>query len=661
MVIRKMEFCFGITFDYEGTFIPSDFENLYQKAYKKIFSFLYSHSDFSVFLYFSGPVLEWFEKKHPEVITLLSELINRKQIEIIGGGYYSPAFPLILPIDRVGQTEALTTSIRKILGKRPRGIYLPESIWDPSLISSFKTCGIEYTFIDSRLIPQNKYRNVSLFNPLIVEDLGKTLFIIPLQEEVDFFHQNNTKDLISIIKNKIASQNNENSVFSTVFSADNFNKLLKEGILDSLYLDFIEEENFVFSTPQKYLKNATCFNRVTISATCSPNLANWIYEPYVFHSSSDIANARPNVKDFIETYPLTHELYARMIQLSVEVNQCRGDKMRKKNARDLLWETQNYHLYVYNGKSSLSNKKNRRKAFQNLISAEKILRENSDFIEHCNGYDLSMSGYKEYIAKFTNYNAYVSQKGGAIFELDVVENAVNYCDIEQRNETLDQINDTYRKKILSDHLLEENQLAVFTNGLNPPHEILPNRIYSEISFDRTKREVTLFVSLLFGKKKLPVSIVKKLFFTEGGIQAQYIIKNESNDSLKAVFAVENVFSLSDPKKLFDLEVVAMDQKNIPCSDQIFIKQEHVSFIQLSDTVLDTKFILEPNEDAGISILPLSITRVDGQEELQTQYQGQICTLFWHIDIQPNYEIEKTIYLGINPKKKTSVAKRNKKQ
>lgn len=660
MVISKMEFLFGITFDYEGTFIPSEFENLYQKAYKKIFSFLYSHSDFSVFLYFSGPVLEWFEKKHPEVITLLSELINRKQIEIIGGGYYSPAFPLILPIDRVGQTEALTTSIRKILGKRPRGIFLPESIWDPSLISSFKTCGIEYTFLDAQLIPQNKFRNISLFTPVIVEDLGKTLYIIPLQQDIDFFHLNNTKDFVNLIKNKTVSQSNEDSVFSTVFSADDFNKLLKEGILDSLYLDLIEEESFVFSTPQKYLKNATCFNRVTIPSTCSPNLCKWLCEPYVSHSTA-IFNSRPNVKDFIETYPLTHELYARMIQLSVEINQCRGDKMRKKNARDLLWETQNYHLYVYNGKSSLSNKKNRRKAFENLISAEKIIREISDFIEHCNGYDLSMSGYKEYIGKFSNYNAYVSQKGGAVFELDVMENAVNYCDIEQRNDSLDQFKDTYRKKILSDHLLEENQLSVFTNGLNPPHEILPNKIYSEISFDRTKREVILSVSQLFGKKKLPVCIIKKFSFTEGGIQAQYILKNESNDNLKAVFAVENVFSLSDPKNLFDLEVVAMDQKNVPCSDQIFIKQEHVSFVQLSDTVLDTQFILEPNEDAGISILPLSITRVDEQGELQSQYQGQICTLFWHIDIQPNYEIEKTIYLGINPKKKTSVAKRNKKQ
>ena len=126
---------------------------------------------------------EYFRYQAQIYITLLSELVNRKQVEIIGGGFYEPIFPLIMPIDRVGQIEMNTTHIRKLIGKKPRGIFLGDTVWDPSLISSFKTCGLEFAILHHSLLPANEPEGKNL----IVEDMGKTLTIIPYQKPIEDF------------------------------------------------------------------------------------------------------------------------------------------------------------------------------------------------------------------------------------------------------------------------------------------------------------------------------------------------------------------------------------------------------------------------------------------------------------------------------------------
>ena len=105
---------------------------------------------------FLGNQLTFYKKHHLEFIDLIGQLTNRKQLEILGGGYYNPIFPLLFPQDRSGQIELLTSELRQSIGKRPRGMMLYGSVWEPSLIPCLQTCGMEYVFIDSSLIPSGK-------------------------------------------------------------------------------------------------------------------------------------------------------------------------------------------------------------------------------------------------------------------------------------------------------------------------------------------------------------------------------------------------------------------------------------------------------------------------------------------------------------------------
>ena len=78
---------FVLAFSLSGSELPENIEELYQTKYKKILSFLYRHPEMRISLFVSGRILEWIEKKHDEIISICSEMIDRRQIEVLGGAY----------------------------------------------------------------------------------------------------------------------------------------------------------------------------------------------------------------------------------------------------------------------------------------------------------------------------------------------------------------------------------------------------------------------------------------------------------------------------------------------------------------------------------------------------------------------------------------------
>ena len=111
-------------------------EELYQRAYKPFLTTLYTFPDIAITLHYAGVLLEWFQDHHPEIIMLINEMIKRGQIELLGGTYYETVLPMIPSSDRTAQIELLTTLIRRRFGKRPRGAWVTELIWEPGMPSS---------------------------------------------------------------------------------------------------------------------------------------------------------------------------------------------------------------------------------------------------------------------------------------------------------------------------------------------------------------------------------------------------------------------------------------------------------------------------------------------------------------------------------------------
>ena len=66
------------------------FDEIYEKAYLPMIEALERHPKVRLSLHYTGPLLEWFAAAHPEFLARVRALVERGQVEIVGGGLYEP-------------------------------------------------------------------------------------------------------------------------------------------------------------------------------------------------------------------------------------------------------------------------------------------------------------------------------------------------------------------------------------------------------------------------------------------------------------------------------------------------------------------------------------------------------------------------------------------
>ncbi|MGA9145592.1 MAG: alpha-amylase/4-alpha-glucanotransferase domain-containing protein [Candidatus Acidiferrales bacterium] len=154
-------------------------ERAYAQAYLPFIEVLSRHPSIRVGLHYTGSLLEWIERVHPEYFDRLRGLIERGQIEMVGGGHYEPILIAIPPADRRKQITRLADYVEKHLQTRPRGAWLAERVWEPQLPSSLAPAGVEYTLVDDNHFLGAGFEQNQLFGYYCAEDLCHTVKILP--------------------------------------------------------------------------------------------------------------------------------------------------------------------------------------------------------------------------------------------------------------------------------------------------------------------------------------------------------------------------------------------------------------------------------------------------------------------------------------------------
>lgn len=662
--MSHIHICYSLKSSRIGPNPKEIFERDYISVYKPAAKFLYSHPAFSMTFAFNGVQLEFLQKKYPEFIELLRELISRKQIEILGGGYYDPAFPLLFPMDRTGQIELLTSEIRSVTGKRPRGINICASIWDYSLTSCFNTCGMDYVLLDESLIPEEKQKYV----PLIMSEKGKTISILPLCQSFKPQPDASAKDFLSGISRKIlkseksaaASVKESSKIINIQFTHKEFSSLLKSGFLDKLEKEISSENGlFSFSIPQNYIKNNSVKVPVYIASGMSRDIAQWGIEPY--HSVKTDKRYPVTIYDFFQIYPQSRALYDRMLYVSMLANQSHGDKLRKKTAREKLWEAQNGDGFICTSKGAFVSSTYRQQAYKNLMEAEKILRECSDFTESLSACDYTGDGLNEYVCRMKNYFAVIGLNGGSIRELDVFQNSGNFADNLNRVKEFEGCSDDYDRGLFIDHIFTDSEFDAYLQNKPCGNGFFSKNVYSELNFSSQHKDVQLFARANFQNRQ-KISLRKKYVCYSSGMMIQYILKNESNEILRAKFAVESSFSQTNFNakdfNAFSLDIVSGGKKqeiNTKTSSYELNdsgKLTDVEGIWVTDTDNNITFVFEPNECCGMAFNPIIFNRPEYTSgDLIPAGMTFANTMFWNIELAPGMEMEKTINFSIFSHKK----------
>jgi len=418
------------------------FELTYQSSWRPFLSSLYKFQNIAAVLYYSGTILQWIEENHPEFLILLEEMTSRKQVELLGGGFFSPLLSALQPADKVGQIEMLTTYLRKTFGKRPLGGWVYEYSWDENLPQIFRNAGLEYSFLPAKKLVEAGLLSQGSLTPLITEDQRKLLYIFPVLDLEDEFaepvpfesaletlvERYPGADLYTIMVNgqsvpwmwNVSGVESPDVLFEKSFAW--FQK-------NCLYIETL--------TTQTYARTMRAGGPPVYLSTCaSSRLCRGFQQERrdvgaggTSYPKSPKDPSRITARQLIVQNEFSRKLYDKMYYVNALIALLRGDKARKKSAQEDLWKAQSGDAYWEGRLGGIRRPEVRMGAYRDLIEAEKTTRVHGSFVPGLILDDIDCDGQKELLYQAADFNCYVHEKGASVFELDSFRTKQNFCSV----------------------------------------------------------------------------------------------------------------------------------------------------------------------------------------------------------------------------------------
>ena len=614
---NPFEVCFLLHIDY----------NYIDSINKKDASLIYSgvfcklHDEFPelpITIAPSGLFIEWASTSDSPFIYWLRQMVSRSQIELTGGAFYEPLFPLIPQGDLISQIELLTETIRKEFAKKVRGCFVPFSAWEPHLVETLKKSGINYVFLDSRLM---QGASLAPYQPVLIEHNGKTIFALPIENSLSEISLYTPTDFFNCMLN-IASLNN--SCLVIPITIETLSKCLKKenGISwFGEFLQLLQDSSINVTHAGKLIKNKKSHQKGIISSNAVLN--------------GKMLNASLKKTIFIDS--TLSALYSKICYVHSLCNQVRGDKAKKNAALEYLWKAEDASLLDIERKHVNEESTFLQLAYRNILLAEKQTRTPGLFSTSLVNYDIDMDGAKEFLFQKEDMNFYVHNVGAKVFELDIFSVYKNY---------------TYIGKELSlfvDHLVSKQDLESLRlqdSSSICKASIFANSFYQDDVKSKIKPQVHFETKGVIGIKSIEVVLQKFYQLTDSGVQVQYFLKNDSSFNLVSNFMVELSLAFDvASKKRSKLSVCSKEvMQEIQAEDFDSSRTvSSVSWVQLEGVEGKIKFMIELNEEANMMILPIYRRNSEKHSE---NIIGVKLLFYWPIKLKPHRDTEKMVFFKI---------------
>lgn len=665
--MKQLNIMIGISFIFPLENQDIEWENYYQEKVKPFLGSLYKHTAVKVFLFISGEALCWLEKKHPESITLIIDLTKNKQIELIGGPFYSPVLSIIPVADRIGQIELMTTFLRRNTGKKPRGFWNCLGSWEPGIISVLKKLGIHYTFVKDKLIRSSGLINAKFTRPFICEDQGQEINIFTIDT---YLSEKMLKEFNCqiIMENYLKQEHNNHFQAYTL----NFNGLDWDKYSPSLFSDkglgefnklLINNRSKIQSIlpaifHKRYSeKRQKLFMPELISEEIAPScLKPEIYQLYAEQKKGNENLELPmhppgSIKQILNRFSEANLIHSRMKQVHLYIKQYKGDKSRKKTAFEELWKGQFHSAFMMKKTGGILKNKLRKRAYQAYIEAEKITREQGLVSTSIISDDFDLDGLKEVLYQGHYFNAYIHCIGAVLFELDYISASWNYLDTFTRKEKellpeeIPKIDQFYRQAFL-DHFFDPDLSAKdfeqnnyeekgdFIEGLYTIEDIKKNK--NQIIF---YREGTVSVN----GREILISIKKSYTYRKTSIFLDYEITNLSPTRESLHFASEINLSLHPDDQIQRKIYFLPDPQEDPDVSESGTSGKE---LLIHDKLNRTEINLQCDKPANFWTFPIK-TRNPFNPEAEEEYQASCLLFAWNFSLNSGQIWTNSIQLNLS--------------
>jgi len=630
-------------------------EEIYERSYKPFLRFVH-RTNLPVTMYYSGELLSWLIDKHDGVQMLFNDIYKSRKIEILGGGYYSPLFSLIPRKDRVSQIELMTTEIRKRFGKRTRGMWITEKVWEPSMPMTMNYSGMEFTFLDEEFFEDAGLFNGELYQPCMTEDQGKKVVIFPISNRlISQFSIIPPEEMLEQIIE--CGSDKEERVITLLLDGEDldFTDQATEQRLERFYeLVHKNRKKIDVVLPGKLVREYGRMKKVYFGCVSPGDIGRWSGPVFREHVSNEneasgpskgvAAQAKPVntqsfFRHFLAKYPESNFLYSRMIDLHMLISQVRGDKQRKKSAEIELYKSQNHSAYWHGGGSpGIYSAEGRRLAYAALIEAEKFTREKGGFRASIVKDDFDMDGLDEFIYRGLSLNANIHRKGGSVFELDYFRTPHNYqATMARHREWYHESDamDLYTRNSFIDHFLRpDEKIENFYDMSYTENGDFISGLYEVEKFNKERKEVSFSRngSIITRKSKFSVQLSKKYSFKRNNIIIDYEIVNKSDAVLTTRFASEiNLAFSSENGPMIDITTTAagIDKKQ---EEELFT-QTDVSELQIFDKARKANVIFDTDSECDLWGFPIK-TKTGTGKVVEELYQSNCFVPIWNLSLAP---------------------------
>jgi 4-alpha-glucanotransferase len=391
------------------------FADVYEKAYEPMLAAIERHPRIRLGLHYTGALLEWLQAERPEFIARLRALVEREQVEVLGGGLFEPVLPSLPQRDRIGQLERMATVVAEAFGRRPSGAWLAERVWEPDLPTSLAAAGYGYTILDDTHFRAAAVPEDAMWGPYTTDDQGHPLSVFgteqglrylipfrPVDEVIAYLHDHATE-----AGERVGMMGDDGEKFGAWPST--WEHCWGKGRWVESFFEALEANAEWLPTvrPRDWLATHPPVGRVYVPTSSYAEMGEWVLPPAesrafaaALHHARDahLPEARwlrgGFWRNFQVKYREINDLHKQMLRVSAAVDamtpgRARGeaiDHLYRGQSNDCYWHGLFGGIYIAHMRSA---------TFEHLIAAEDLADTALGRLEAAERRDLDLDGRDE--------------------------------------------------------------------------------------------------------------------------------------------------------------------------------------------------------------------------------------------------------------------------
>ena len=671
------------------------FESTYQKAYKPFLDILEKYKDIKFNFHYTGSLLLWIEKNHPEHIEKLKNLAKEKRIEIQSGGFYEPIMPSIPDKDKDIQIQKLNNYIKDKFAFNPKGAWIAERVWEPTLVKNLAKNDIKYIMLDDSQFLTTGIDTKNIFGYFITDNENYKLNIFPISQELRYLIPfREVEKSIEYLKSIATEEGNR-----VVVLHDDGEKygdwpgtqkwVYEDKWLEKFFEALSEEKDIIKTTTySEYMEKFSPISKIYIPTGSYEEMLTWVLPAKVqdeFHTKlEELKKSSENEiitrfmrggfwRNYFSKYSESNRMNKRMIYASnifEEFDKSKKDNKDKETALNYLLQGQCNCPYWHGTFGGLYLNNLRHATYSNLIKSTSISEKNiygkNYFVEK--EIDFDMDGRNEIIISSEKETLILHTLSGSIIEWDLKkENPINLIDTLKRREEAYHIsamrntnNDNQNDGHVSIHeiakkvdeeiakylVFDKNEKVFgvdhFLNKMPSVEEFQllqyeENSCFFESYYKIIENKIDKnLATIIFNKdgkiNGKNINLTKKYIIdSNGGFSLETILENKSEEEIEFVYALENNLTLLAGGE--NDRYYIGENKRI--SENLSDTGEFIGkiFGMTDEAYIKIKILIECEEATNYLYMP-NYTISDAVDKLEMNYQNSTVVCLKKMNLKP---------------------------